>query len=67
MYVSNVELFLFYVNWCFTCMYICVRIPLELMFKTVLSCYVGAENLEEQPMLVFTEPPLLTWTHGESQ
>ena len=48
---------LFYMNWCFACMYVCVRVldPLELEIQTVVSCHVGARelnpgSLEEQPV-----------------
>ena len=39
-------LFLFYVHWCFACMYVCVRVwdPLELELLTVVSCLLGAGN-----------------------
>jgi hypothetical protein len=37
---------LFYVYWCFACMYVWVSVlnPLELELYTVVSCYVGARN-----------------------
>lgn len=40
------NLYLFYVHWCFVCMYVCVRVPdpLELELETVLSSSVGAGN-----------------------
>ena len=39
-------LFLFYMLWCFACMYVCARLsdPLELEIQTVVSCYVVVGN-----------------------
>jgi hypothetical protein len=40
------DLFLFYVVWCFDCIYICVRVldPLQQELWIVGSCHVGARN-----------------------
>ena len=39
-------LFLFYVQWCFVYMHVCVRVldPLELEMQTVVSSHVGSGN-----------------------
>jgi hypothetical protein len=51
-------LVLFYVPWCFACMYFCVKVLdiLELESLTVFSCDVDLP--EEQPMLITIEPSL---------
>lgn len=38
--------FYFIIHWCFTCMYVCVRVsdPLKLKLQTVMSRYAGAGN-----------------------
>lgn len=42
----KIYLLLFYVRWSFVWMYVCVMVPdpLELEFKTVVSCHMGARN-----------------------
>jgi hypothetical protein len=41
-----IDFFLFYIYWCFACVYICVREsdPLELELQMVVSCHVVAGN-----------------------
>jgi hypothetical protein len=38
--------FYFYMHWCFSCMYACVRVLdlLEMELKTVVSCHVSIGN-----------------------
>ena len=62
---NGLFIFIFYVHWCFACIHVCVRVPdtLELELQTVVSSHVGARNmnsgpLEEQPLLLTTEPSL---------
>jgi hypothetical protein len=42
----NKFLFIFYMQWCFVCMYVYVRAldPLELELQTFVSCHVVAGN-----------------------
>ena len=41
-----ISIFLFYVHWCFDCVYVGVKMsgPLELELQAVVSCHVGAGN-----------------------
>ena len=58
-------IYLFYVHWCFACIYVYGRVsgPLELELQTVVSCHCGSwelnlSPLEEQPVLLVTEKSL---------
>jgi hypothetical protein len=65
------DLFLFYVYWCFSYIYVCVQClqramdPLELELiggcDQICGCWeLNLDPLEEQPVLLTTEPPLET-------
>jgi hypothetical protein len=57
-----IYLFLFYVHWCFGCMYVCVRVsdPWNWSYTPLRAAMCHMEQnqgtLEEQPVLLTTEP-----------